>query len=1211
MKRLNTIGHDIMDASDSDREIPYNYTSADDSQVVRLTLGAPVWQALKRLRERRVTGRSARLLLRLIGDLFILRRNPNLYQDLIDSPARRAAYFDEARRDLEIVRGSAALDADVTFVVAEVEAALQRLASQLEETPAHQARLSRSLGGIIGADNVRFDPFILVAHATDATDWRCHVPTVVLTPEREDQVAPLLAACAALTLPIIPRGGGTGLTGGAVPLRPGIAMLNTERLDRIRSVRPHTFQTSRGPVQAAVMEVEAGVVTEHAMQAAAQEGWVFATDPTSAWASTVGGNIAENAGGKTAVLWGTALDNLLSWKMALADGRTLTIRRVNHPLARIRNQDVAVFTVEQPDGTTTRIELPGAEIRRPGLGKDITNKALRGLPGLQKEGTDGVITSAEFVLHRAYPLKRTVCLEFFGSSMDEASDVIVALSQAFPDRGEEALQALEHFDEQYVRAIGYRTKAPRAEAPKAVLLIDIVAHDPAQLTRGQRTLDAVLAGRINTCQFPARDAAEAHLFWADRKKMGAIARRTNAFKLNEDIVLPLPALAEFARRVEAFNVAEERVNQEACVTALLAEVEQALRDEPREAERLQRARSLVAAARQALASAADPGEGIIAEHLMLELSHLCTGWEALDRTLAERVAQWRGRRVVVATHMHAGDGNVHVNIPVFSNDRWMMRRAEGAANTMMALAVELGGVVSGEHGIGITKYRFLEPGRRAALAAHRDRLDPRRCFNPGKLEDDAILELVFTPSFNLLELEARILQHADLGELAESIARCIRCGRCKPDCCVASPAQGLFFHPRNKNLGIGTLIEALLYTVQRHHSTRFEPLRFLKEIADHCTICHKCAKPCPVDIDSGNVSVLERRILAAHGVGRKPLATRMALGYLESRSPMVNRLFRTGVLRLGTAAQRCAGTITRAVIPPEAHVWRSEPLVQLSAPMARPSPEELYASLPALGANQALVLLPPVPAATVFYFPGCGSERLFSEVGRAALYLLGVTGTAVILPPPRLCCGYPHHVNAQEAAANRIALRNTVLISQIRRMMSHLEFAGVVVTCGTCKEALTQLGTAEMFGCDIQDVATFVTRRGFSAAAGDAPGAVLYHTPCHDSLGGAAVPLLKELGTDARTVPHCCSEAGTLALSRGDIALAMRQRKCTAIQKRNAGEHATILTNCPSCLQGLTRNAATGVVPRHLAEELARRHGGTGWHRRVPELFPKHEVIAF
>ena len=218
---------------------------------------------------------------------------------------------------------------------------------------------------------------------------------------------------------------------------------------------------------------------------------------------------------------------------------------------------------------------------------------------------------------------------------------------------------------------------------------------------------------------------------------------------------------------------------------------------------------------------------------------------------------------------------------------------------------------------------------------------------------------------------------------------------------------------------------------------------------------------------------------------------------------------------------------------------------------------------------------------------------------------------SVILPPPRLCCGYPHYVNAQELPSNRIALRNTVLLSQIRRMMSHLEFAGVVVTCGTCREALTQLGAAAMFGCEIQDVSAFARRRGLTLAAENRSGAVLYHTPCHDALGGAGLALLRELGVDAQTVPHCCSEAGTLALSRGDIAWAMRKRKCVALQKMRTGDRSTILTNCPSCLQGLTRNESAGIFPRHMAEELALRHGGADWHARLAALFPRHEVIAF
>ena len=135
----------------------------------------------------------------------------------------------------------------------------------------------------------------------------------------------------------------------------------------------------------------------------------------------------------------------------------------------------------------------------------------------------------------------------------------------------------------------------------------------------------------------------------------------------------------------------------------------------------------------------------------------------------------------------------------------------------MAKAVALGGVVSGEHGIGITKMKFLDEQLVNELTIYRREIDPRGIMNPGKLVDPNIIDKVFTPSFNLLELEARILQHGSLETLASMISKCIRCGKCKADCCVFYPGSSLFFHPRNKNLAIGSLIEALLYDMQRSH----------------------------------------------------------------------------------------------------------------------------------------------------------------------------------------------------------------------------------------------------------------------------------------------------------------------------------------------------------------------------------------------------------
>ena len=764
--------------------------------------------------------------------------------------------------------------------------------------PAERERIRRSLGAIVGATNVLFDPFTLVSHATDATDWRLYLPAAVALPTEEGQVQPLLAAIAALGLHAIPRGAGTGLTGGSVPLRGGCVVVNTERLDRIRGIEERAFTLADGrTVRAHVMSLEAGVVTERAMEAASERGLNFATDPTSAWACTIGGNIAENAGGKTAVRYGTCIDNLLAWSVAMPGG-SFTVRRLDHPLRKILPGDTVRWRVEDAAGREVRtIALAAEEIRKPGLWKDITNKALGGVPGLQKEGTDGVITAAEFILHPQYAAAATLCLEFFGDDMDEASEVILELVRAFPDEGAEALEALEHFDGQYVRAIDYRVKAARAGTPKAVLLIDVVGHDDAQLKRAVAKIRAILERHANTEVAVARDAAEAKRFWADRKRLGAIAARTNAFKLNEDIVLPLEALAEFSRWVDGVNLEEEREN--------LAELARRLRDFFEEAPsqedpqwlggKIARALDLCEEALEALSweDAEEMRGGTAVEGLLAALRELARGYPEVAAGIEGIVRHVRSRLVVLATHMHAGDGNVHVNIPVMSNDRAMLRRAEAAVDRLMEKAAALGGVCSGEHGIGVTKLKYLDPALREALAAYRRTVDPGGLMNPGKLDDLAALELIFTPSFNLLELEARILRHGQLEELALKIAHCVRCGKCKPDCCVFYPARGLFYHPRNKNLAIGALIEALLYDAQRERGGAFELLRNLEQVADHCTLCHKCLKPCPVGIDTGEVSVLERDILAAHDFKHTALATRATLGVprerLADREPALSR----------------------------------------------------------------------------------------------------------------------------------------------------------------------------------------------------------------------------------------------------------------------------------------------------------------------------------
>jgi D-lactate dehydrogenase (cytochrome) len=1200
---INTAAEPTGNTGTTPREIPFNYTSASDRQAISFLLGPEIVQMLEELRDLRVTGRSSRKLMGIIGEILIHRRNPFLFQELVDSSARRRRLFERAFKELDIIAEGANGESRVLAIVDALRNQLDRFRAAVKKTPELRRRMKRELGAVAGTKNVLFDPFSLAAHATDATDWRLHLPVAVVTPDLESQVAPLLTAIANLGLSVIPRGAGTGLTGGAVPLRSKCVIVNMEKLDAIRGISFRDFQLDNGQImQASVIEVEAGVVTEMAMEAADEHGLVFATDPTSEWSCTIGGNIAENAGGKMAVQWGTCIDNLLEWRMAMPNGENWIVRRVDHRLRKIMHEDTVTFEIWNASGKRIdRIELLGTDIRKKGLWKDITNKTLGGVPGLQKEGTDGVITSALFVLYPKYPEKRTLCLEFFGPDMDEASRVILELSELFPliSENPEVLLALEHFDDEYIRAIEYKVKAPRAQTPKAVLLIDIAAHSSRDVQNGVERVTRLLERHPNTLMFLARDKDEAVRFWLDRKKLGAIARRTNAFKLNEDIVIPIDTLAGFSRFIDEMNSGEERYSQRLFVEKArhIFSTAKVNEDGGQFASKIPAGQELCRIFDERI-EAASPEIlrtlGIMHEFTG-ELGELVQGYPSLQAAFEEAYLHVRNRRIVLATHMHAGDGNVHVNVPVLSNDRPMLDRADRVIDIVMDKVVSMGGVVSGEHGIGVTKLKYLDPAIIEELSRYRSKVDPKGIMNPGKLEDYKVLEHIFTPSFNLLELEAHILKRARIAELSRKVDYCIRCGKCKTDCCVYYPSRGMFYHPRNKNLAIGSLIEALLFDAQRERSTDFALLKWLEEVADHCTICHKCLKPCPVDIDTGEVSVLEREILSEWGFKHSSPITEMTLRYLDSRSPAFNAFFRRTVLRGGGAVQR-AGTMLTAPLQTENNPPAFYPLKLMRSPVLPVSDQTLRDLIPECGPDQVLVFDPAgAPKSTVFYFPGCGSERLNSSIAMAAIHLMLEVGSRVVFPPPFLCCGFPAHVNAKTAQHSSIVLRNTVLFTQIREMFSYLDFDACIVTCGTCMEGLEAVEAGRLFGGRTVDIASYLLQQGLMV---DAKGDYLYHAPCHDSLSGKALQTLRCIGgfDNLSPVPHCCSEAGTLSLSRPDITDSMLQRKREALRESLHGKGDTvILTNCPSCVQGLGRNLDLGIVPKHIAVLLAEKISGSGW----------------
>ena len=335
------------------REIPYNYTSFSDREIVIRLLGAEAWRVLDELRSERRTGRSARMLYEVLGDIWVVRRNPYLQDDLLDNPKRRAALIEALHHrlgEIEKRREPADLerDAKVGQLLAAARKAIGSFQDEFRSTWDLRKSARRVLARHTRDDNIRFDGFARVSHVTDATDWRVEYPFVVLQPDSEDEIPGLVRACIELGLTIIPRGGGTGYTGGAIPLTPLAAVINTEKLEALSEVEYMPLPGVEAPV--ATVFAEAGVVTKRVSDSAERGGYVFAVDPTSADSSCVGGNIAMNAGGKKAVLWGTAVDNLAWWRMVDAQGNWLEVQRIGHNLGKIHDAAEAVFELTWKDG---------------------------------------------------------------------------------------------------------------------------------------------------------------------------------------------------------------------------------------------------------------------------------------------------------------------------------------------------------------------------------------------------------------------------------------------------------------------------------------------------------------------------------------------------------------------------------------------------------------------------------------------------------------------------------------------------------------------------------------------------------------------------------------------------------------------------------------------------------------------------------------------
>ncbi|WP_126455585.1 DUF3683 domain-containing protein [Sulfuriflexus mobilis] len=1264
------------------REIPYNYTSFSDREIVIRFLGKEMWQALETLRGERVTGRSARMLFEILGDMWVITRNPFIQDDLLETPKRRQSLTHALHHRLDQVVARADGNDLALQLANKTRQAISDFEAWFDAQKASRSRIRKKLGRITRRDNIDFSGMARVSHVTDASDWRVEFPLVVINPDTEQEVQAVVQACTELGLSIIPRGGGTGYTGGAVPLTADAVVINTEKLEALGKVELLNIDGVADKV--ATVHSECGVVTRRVSECAEASGYVFAVDPTSQDASTIGGNIAMNAGGKKAVAWGTTLDNLVSWRMVTPDADWLEVERLDHNLGKIHEQEMVRFRIQRylangktPKGEAQTLEIPGAVFRLRGLGKDVTNKTLNGLPGIQKEGCDGLITSARFIVHRMPAHIRTVCLEFFDPDLQRAVPAIVETKDYLDQQNGITLTGMEHLDERYVRAVKYSTKAPRADLPKMVLLVDVAGDNEDQVARAASQV-VRLANARNAEGFIAVSAEARKRFWLDRARTAAIAAHTNAFKINEDVVIPLPKLVEYNDSIERINIELSTSNKLKMIDSVLEYLNGEMRETHHALEysNSDENRAILEAKKQAaiahLQQIKTCWQGIIdnldapaSEHLdildettrekiqendslfrLMQRRDLRISYRRIiERALKEIYAgqdmqavrdkldsihaELRNSRVFVATHMHAGDGNVHTNIPVNSNDYEMLHEADRVVERIMAIATALGGVVSGEHGIGITKFQFLGKDAVNEFAEYKNKVDPNGYFNRGKLVTGSGLENAYTPSLRLLQQEALILEASELGDLNNAIKDCLRCGKCKPVCATHIPAANLLYSPRNKILATGLIIEAFLYEEQTRRGLSVRHFDEMNDIADHCTVCHKCAPPCPVNIDFGDVSVRMRSILMAHGKKRTSLGTRASMAYLNATDPATVKFLYTGLIRWGYAAQRLGNKLFKKLNPfklparPTHTHERTSVAVQLVHLTDKALPNTLpkrtmRAMLDLEDSKTVPILRDPKKLSddteSVFYFPGCGSERLFSQISLATLAMLYEAGAQTVLPPGYLCCGYPQTSSGDTAKGKKISTDNQVLFHRLANTLNYLDIKTVIVSCGTCMDQLLQYQFDKIFpGCRLLDIHEYLLEQGITLENPDNTTQYLYHDPCHSPMKTHnPIKVASELlGKTVQLSDRCCGEAGTFAVNRPDIATQVRFRKQAELQqgiqdltgKDKIKQGAVkLLTSCPACQQGLSRyEADTGLETDYIIVEMMKNRVGEGWEEKFIE----------
>jgi Fe-S oxidoreductase len=359
-------------------------------------------------------------------------------------------------------------------------------------------------------------------------------------------------------------------------------------------------------------------------------------------------------------------------------------------------------------------------------------------------------------------------------------------------------------------------------------------------------------------------------------------------------------------------------------------------------------------------------------------------------------------------------------------------------------------------------------------------------------------------------------------------------------------------------------------------------------------------------------------------MGKKKFNPGNAAGmfFLNATNPQTINLARTAMMGVGYKAQRFGNDLLKKFAKKQtAHppaTTGKPPVVEqvihfMNKKMPGNLPKKTARALLDIEDNKIVPIIRNPKTTTsdseaVFYFPGCGSERLFSQVGLATQAMLWHVGVQTVLPPGYLCCGYPQRGAGQFDRAEKITTDNRVLFHRVANTLNYLDIRTVVVSCGTCYDQLQGYKFEEIFpGSRIIDIHEYLMEKNVRLE-GVTGTRYMYHDPCHSPMKSYdPLKVVNTLMNDTQNGyieknDRCCGESGTLAITRPDVSTQVRFRKeeemRSGADKLRAGGAGPIkvLTSCPSCLQGLKRyNEDADLDADYIVVEIARHLLGSNW----------------